>query len=193
MITVDPSFYRWIVRLSKDENFQACIALSDQALEKQYDLELVTRFLTLRTLRVDELRRIGELGDFLTNQSVKFAEDTKFNRRGQEQIFRSVFAMLAEQLSDSSFRRFDHAKGRHLGGFLISAFEVLAIGLSFYVEDSGNKLAHADLARIAAALWKDKDFTDSTGSGIRASTRIPKVIPYAREFIGKWLSEPKPS
>ena len=193
MITIDPSFYRWVAKLARDKNFQTCIALSDQALEKQYDLELVTRFLTLRTLGVDELRRIGDLGDFLTNESVKFAENEKFNKKDQEQIFRSIFALLADKLGDDSFRRFDHVKGRHLGGFLISAFEVLAIGLSFHVEDSAVNLANADLVRIAAALWKDNDFTDSTGSGIRASTRIPKVIPYAREFIGKWLLEPKPN
>ena len=193
MITVDPSFYRWVTRLARDENFQTCIALSDQALDKQYDLELVMRFLTLRTLGDDELRRIGDLGDFLTNESVKFAENRNFDRKRQEQIFRSIFAVLADKLGDNSFRRFDHAKGRHLGGFLISAFEVLAIGLSFYAQEPTINLADANLARIPAALWKDKDFTDSTGSGIRASTRIPKVIPYAREFIGKWLLEPKPN
>ena len=191
VITVDPSFYRWVERLGKDESFRTCIALSDKALEEQYDLELVMRFLALRNLSGDELRGIGELGEFLTDQAVKFAEDKQYNRREEAWVFRATFALLAEQLGDRAFRRFDTTKDRYLGGFLISAFEVLAIGLSYFVQDPACNLDALDLDSMARRMWSDKKFTDSTGSGIRASTRIPKVIPYAREFIGTCLSEPQ--
>ena len=48
MIMVNPSFYEWIETLAQDENFLVCAALSDRARQERYDLELVTRFLTLR-------------------------------------------------------------------------------------------------------------------------------------------------
>ena len=191
MITIDPSFYRWVEQLSKDENFQACIALSDKALSEQFDVELTLRFLALRSLEFDELRGVGDVGEFLNDQAVKFAENAAFDRVEEEKAFRDTFDILSSALGGNSFRRFDHAKGRYLGGFLISAFETLAIGLSWYVHAPGFNLSEADLDGLARAMWKDSHFTDSTGSGVSASTRIPKVIPYARGFIETWLSELK--
>ncbi len=191
MIMVDPAFYRWTARLAQDEHFQSCIALSDKALAEQYDLELVMRFLALRNLERDELRRIGELGDFLTDQAVSFAEDKRYNKKREEAVFKKTFRFLAEQLNDNTFHKFDHSKDRYSGGFLISAFEVFAIGFSMYIQDPRVTSVGINLNEMAQALWKDSRFTNSTGSGIRASTRIPNVIPYAREFFEAWLSEPK--
>ena len=188
MITIDPTFYRWVEKLGKNESFQTCIALSDKAIDERFDLELVMRFLALRNLDKDELRGIGELGDFLTDQAAKFAEDKKYNRKREEWVFKATFALLADELADRSFRRFDAAKERYLGGFLISAYEVLAIGLSYYMQNPKSNFNNLDLDNMARRMWSDKKFTDATGSGIRASTRIPKVIPYAREFFETWLS-----
>jgi hypothetical protein len=188
MIMVNPEFYRWFAKLGKDDDFQTCIALSDRASDEQFDLELVMRFLVLRNLDGSQLRGIGELGEFLTEQAVKFAEDSQYDYKTEERHFKATFKLLAAQLGDKSFRRFDAEKQQYMGGFLISAFEFLAIGLSQHLQNYERHSGDVDLDQIARAMWADKSFTGSIGSGIPASSRIPKVIPYAREFITTWLS-----
>lgn len=51
--------------LSQLETFKECIALTDKAIEKQYDLELVLRFIVFRTLDEDGLKKAKDVGAFL--------------------------------------------------------------------------------------------------------------------------------
>lgn len=186
LITVNPSVFRWIECLSKDENFQDCIALSDRLLSERYDLELVTRFLVFRNLEEDKLGSIGDIGEFLTESIVQLAAPEKFDavKSIEEEAFRRTFASLAATLGDRSFHKYDIAKQRHMGGFLISAFEPIALGVGYnYLDyDCGD----ADVNRIECIgkkLWADEKFLSHSGSGVRASTRVPSNIPLGRRLF----------
>ena len=80
LITVNPEAYRWIAKLADDENFQECIALSDRSLAEQYHLELVVRYLVFRRIGRKELRAIGDIGEFLTDEIVALAEPSTLKR-----------------------------------------------------------------------------------------------------------------
>ena len=147
----------------------------------------MTRFIVLRRIQHDDFRKIGDLGDFLTDETVRFAGDRSFDRQREKQIFDSTFRALSK-LGPDVFRRFDPDKERHQGGFLISAFEVFAIGLSWHVGEGRRRIRVESLRRMAKEIWSDDSFTDSIGSGVRASSRIPVVIPYARERLETCLS-----
>ena len=190
-IMVDPQFFEWMTALAKSDNFRECIALSEKALSEQYDVELVLRFLALRKMEEDSFSRIGDLGDFLTEETVRFAQDESFDRSKEERVFHLTFNVLSNALRADMFRRYDSDKERHLGGFLISAFEVFAIGLSWYLENPSVVVNDSQLQQVAKEIWSDSKFTRSIGSGVRASSRIPVVIPYARERLKKCLSETK--
>ena len=73
LVMVNPDFFSWMSELGKDESFRECVPLTDRALEEQYDLELVTRFLVLRQLPVTKIRSINELGTFLTDTAIEVA------------------------------------------------------------------------------------------------------------------------
>lgn len=184
MIMVNPEFYRWISELSRNTHFQNCIALSEKALLEQYDLELVCRFLALCSLEERKLRGIPEFGEFLTNSILEIAQDEDYDRNRYGKVFADTFAALHEALEDYSFRRYDHARERHLGGFLISAFEVMAMGLGFNMFASINYQIDRDRIRgVSRDIWQDRTFLKSSGSGIRASSRIPVTIPRGRELF----------
>ena len=189
-IMIDPAFYEWIVELSRDENFQLCASLSDRALDERYDLELVTRFLTLGR-REDGRLKIGDLGDFLDSESQRLAENKDFDRMEEKRVFQTTFGELATKYGDSIFRRFDREKDRHLGGFLISAFEAFAISLGWHVRGGRSIGDGTKFKELVRETWSDKDFTGAIGSGIRAGSRIPVVIPYARERLKRCLSAPR--
>ena len=189
-ITVDPDFYDWTETLAGNDNFKLCTSLSDRLLEERYDLELVMRFLILG--RVDDSRlRIGDLGNFLDRESERLAGSREFDRQKEEHIFSVTFRELAKKYGDDIFRRFDKEKDRHLGGFVISAFEAFAMGLSWHVRNNPVSAVEIDeglLQERVKSTWSDEEFTKAIGSGKAASSRIPIVIPYARRQLEECIS-----
>ena len=182
LIMVNPDAYRWIANLAKDDNFQACIALSDRALSKQDDLELVTRFVVFRNLEESELGAIGDIGEFLTERIAELAQSDDFQETQvvEDEAFRRTFARLAESLADRSFRRYDATRERHLGGFLISAFEPIALGIGHNITHYSNEVDALWIEGVTKKLWANAQFLEHSGSGVRASTRLPSNIPLGR-------------
>jgi hypothetical protein len=66
LVMLNRDFYRWIRHLADSAPFRSCVALSDRAIEEQYDMELVLRFIVFRTMSRTALSRLGDLGEFLT-------------------------------------------------------------------------------------------------------------------------------
>ena len=185
LITVNSDAYRWIEELASDDNFQTCIALSERLLSERYDLELVTRFVVFRSLGEDKLGSIGDIGDFLTDSIVEIATPDRFGqvKETEEKAFRDTFAALAESLGEESFRRFDPSKERHLGGFSISAFEPIALGIGFHNTGITKCLPGDKIRQAVRDLWVNEVFLRHSGTGVRASTRVPSNIPLGRRLF----------
>jgi Protein of unknown function DUF262 len=183
LVMMNSALYKWLRDLSHDPNFVTCTALSERAVDEQYDMELVSRFIVFRAMPLTELRTVGDMGEFLTDKSKLIAQDKAFNYKAEETAFRDTFAVLASTLEDNAFRRFDKTKQRFMGAFSIAAFEALAIGTGYNTKAA--KQDPAGLEKKVKAMWSDKEFVDNSGSGIRASSRVPKIIPYGRNTFAK--------
>lgn len=183
LIMINREFYHWLLALAKDPNFKSCIALTDRALEEQYDIELVVRFIVFRTVTAEKLRAIGDIGEFLTDEVMRLAQSADFDQDQEEAAFRFTFQHLAETLQDRSFNRYDPDKQRFLGGFLISVYEVLALGLGASYDVYEDDTPLPNIPQIAQELWSNPEFRYRTGSGIRASSRLPYTIPMGREYF----------
>lgn len=64
---------------------------------------------------------------------------------------------------------------------LISIFEVIAIGIGYHARNSDYQLDEDRLLEVHKSLPTEMKFTSAAGSGIRASTRIPKTVQLGRE------------
>jgi len=181
-ITVDRTFYTWASRLAREESFRSCIALSERLIDEKYDVELVTRFLVFRSIDAKNLRNIGDMGEFLTDESVKMASSPDFDREEEEQAFKTTFSVLSAALQDDSFRRYDAKRDRFAGAFLISAFEAVAIGIGHNYRNY-RKGKHSDLADKVKSLWSNQQFLGRIGSGVRGSQRVPHTIPLGRDVF----------
>ena len=187
LIMVNPDAYQWISSLAGDENFQACIPITDQAKLEQFDLELVTRFLVFRRLDQEGLRSVGDMGDFLTDRIVEYAQSESFwDLKGKEtEAFRFTFAHLADSLAENTFRKFDVQKESYTGPFSISAFEPIAMGFGYNYEAyaQGIQTRMPDIEATVRKLWSNPEFTRNSGSGVRASTRIRSNVPLGRDLF----------
>ena len=185
LMMVNPDVYRWIECLAKDDNFRDCIGLSERSISERYDLELVTRFLVFRSLKENKLGSIGEIGEFLTESIVELAAPDKFEqvKSVEEEAFRSTFAALAVSLGDRSFRKYNTEQKRHLGGFSISAFEPIALGIGFNFSHYSCETALEKIKKIGKDLWANEEFLRHSGAGVRASSRLFSNIPLGRQLF----------
>lgn len=182
LVAANAPFFAWLKNLAGFEPFRDCTALSDRPLEEQFNLELVLRFLVFRCMPSAQLKSVGDLGDFLTEQMMEFSAKFDEKKNAESDAFKKTFAYLAATVGPDAFRKFDGVRSRFSGGFLISGFEVVACGIGHGVYNAIN-LEKEDLLKRIKSFWADKTFVDATGSGIRASTRIPKTIHIGRKLF----------
>jgi hypothetical protein len=187
MIMAYPEMYKWILALSQVEDFAASVSLSDDKLLEQYPMELVTRFLLFRKLPDDALSstKVGDIGEYLNDNLALIHGMSKEQKTIEERAFRGAFKLIFSELEGDAFRRFDESKDKHLGGFSISAFEAIALGLGYNMKADGSPPLVRDFKKKARAIWSNEAFTNYSGSGIRASTRIPKIVPMGRKLFAK--------
>jgi len=185
LIMINADAYRWLTELAKDSNFQTCTAVSDRLASEQYDLELALRFLVFRKLDEKKLGGIGDIGEFLTDTMVEIGQPDTFSsfKIREEKAFKFTFEKLAQALEFNSFHRFDPVRGRYLGMFLISAFEAISMGFGYHFEQFENGAKIPDIPSIAESLWSQAEFINNSGSGVRASSRIPAIIPLGRRLF----------
>ena len=178
LVMVNPEFHEWVLELSKYSPFQETIALSERNILEQYDQELLIRFLIFSSMDIDEYDRGLDVGEYLTEEIVKLAESSTFDKKAQEERYRAVFAALNESLGSDAFRRFSNGKFR--GGFLLSPFEVIAYGLGFNSHDLPSS---DEIVRKAKALYENPDYAKWSGSGVKANTRMPRLLPLGRQMF----------
>lgn len=182
MVMINKDFYEWIRRFRDNSDFKEVTALSDRPIEEAYDTELALRFLVFGMIGVDELKSIGDIGIFLTERMTEVAGAEDFAAEAAADLFNQTFSIINETLGEDAFKRFSSAKSRHEGGFLLSLFEVVALGIAYNLVE--NTLCDkGDIRRRAQSVWSDAAFTRWATSGITATRRLPHLIPYGRALF----------
>ena len=185
MIMAYPRLYEWIQEMSESDDLRNSVALSDSSIDEQYPMELVTRFLAFRTLAEPELSKVGDIGDFLNDKLENLHGLNAKQRSMEDKALRETFRFIYSELEGNAFRRYETSKSRFFGGFSIASFEVVALGVGFNVKSDGSAPTIKDFAGKVKSLWSSPDFTKFSGSGVRASTRIPKIVPMGRKLFSK--------
>lgn len=186
LVMTNPNYMEWLTKLSESPAFQECTSLSDKNLSERYEMELSLRFLLLKDLSELELRSIGDISDFLTERSVTRAASYPREAGQDAADFNEVFTYLHKSTKDDSFRRYSIAKSKFEGGFSVSSFEAVTLGLHANLGDY-REMSESDRSSLITEriqqLWSEPGFKDNSGQGIRANTRIARTVPYARTFF----------
>nr|WP_298892869.1 DUF262 domain-containing protein [uncultured Acinetobacter sp.] len=180
LVMLNKEFYNWLQALASYPAFQECIALSERPLKESYDLELALRFLIFSDIDVAELDQLGDVGIFITERMRSIAGDKGFDKASWETLFKQTFDLLKDELSDESFKRYSNDKQKFSGGFLLSQYEVVAYGVGYNLK-TGNSVEN--VKQKAAGIWSDDRYTDWSGSGITATRRLPRILPFGREVF----------
>lgn len=180
MIMVNKDRYTWLNELAKNDDFLETITLSEKLLEEQYPMELALRHISLAHYDYSPTK---ELSDFFDEITEKMLNDEQFPAEEYSDNFAKTFKLLKDILGEDVFKRYD--KDKFKGKFLESVFEAISVGIAHNIE-SYTMPEDADfLVEKAKGLHSEEWFRKNTGSGSNARTRIPKIIPLAKEYFKK--------
>ena len=184
LVAANAELYRWIRTLSEDPNFRDCVPLSERRMAEQYDMELVLRFIIFRTLPESDLTstNIGDLSEFLTDHMLKLAEDANFDYEEEERAFRWTFQILSQSTDADTFKKYDDQKQRFSGQLLVTPFEVIAYGLG-YQYGRWTEFDPTSIREKIMSIWFDNRILQNSGTGVRANSRIPVIVPIGRDLF----------
>lgn len=180
MIMIKPNVFTWFEKLSKNPDFINTLSLSDRLLDEQYNLELLLRFISLYKFPYDNKK---DLGDYLDNVNELMLEDTDFPFGEIEQVFSKTFKLLNDLLGEKTFKKFDGNDFK--GKFLESAFESIALGIAYNINDYLIPQDSEILKDKIKQLYSKPQYNEVSGSGSNARTRIPRLTTFAKDYFKK--------
>jgi hypothetical protein len=185
LVMINKDFYTWLSSLSQNQNFKTTIPITDRALEEQYDVELALRYFVYKSISVADVNATKDVGKLLTDKMVEFASDNEFNYEAEKMNFEKVFLLLNKAFGEDAFRKWEPQKDKFTGAFSIAAFEVIATGLAKNINNYPDTPESIELLKERVkSVSLNQTFVENSGSGKRASTRLPHFLPLGEQIFG---------
>jgi len=180
-VSLNRDFYNWLIDRSAEPAFVRTTDQTDTAIEAQTGVELALRFLAFR-----EIPYVGglDIHEYLDDALIKMAMNEDFDLDAEASVFTRTFAYLDEALGNMAFKRWNG--NAFSGKFLISVFEVMATGVSKNIDALEVMNPHDRnefLSRVAREIWSAPAFLQSSGAGIRGTTRLARLLPMAADLL----------
>ena len=186
LIMIDPEFNDWLRDLANYLPFLDSIQLSERYLNEQFNMELALRFFVYKNVPHKEISKSKDVDELLTHQMRRFSLDPSFNRKEEERIFKATFDIIRKVLGSDTFKKYFPQEKRFKGQFLISAFEVVAIGLGknidYWKEKEIEKIKDI-LSEKIKSIWSNDTFISNSGSGSNVSSRLPELLPLGKRLF----------
>ena len=181
LLMLNKNLYYLIRSLADRPSFKSCIALSERLEEEQYDMELVLRFILFFERDNASIQTLGgDVSEFLTARMREMAIKKDLDIRHIETAFDVTFDMLNKDMGEDSFKRYNSENDKFLGGFLLSAYEVVALGIGYNYK---NPIPKEQIPNRIKNIWSDPIYKQWSGAGVNAARRLPYLIPLGRKVF----------
>lgn len=184
LIMINRNLYSELLQLNENQDFKDCLPIPEAKSMKEYDMELLVRFLLYTSFSNEKLLAVeknGSMDEFLTTELENYA--TKPNAIENfvqvKKGFIQVFNLLHRILGEDAFKKFSN--GKFKGPVMVAAFEAIVPGLYNNLEhwkDNENNLK----AKIQQ-LYTQEDFLNATKPGTRALDRMVQLIQFSRTWF----------
>ena len=174
-------FYAFLDKLSKNEDFNECVTITDRKEDEQFKLELILRLIIAVKMNLADTSNYNDLGELLDRETLKIIETIK--KEDYEIIkdkFNRTFKLLNELLGEDSFKKYTEDK--HKGAFLVSAFQGIASGIYMNIDYVEKKQPKTLVERIRK-FYDTNMYIESTKKGARAVPRFKDLTLLGKEFF----------
>lgn len=180
MVMLNPEFFGWLGQLTEHAAFKTTVELTDNQRSRQEHLEIALRFLAYRLHPYERGLDVNEYLDVAARELVKLDATA---RNLEERLFFWTFSVLESDVGNDVFKRWDGT--RHLGPFLISAYDAIAFGVSknrAAIDSLGSRRA-SWLQQKVHDIWSEETFRSNSGSGVRGTTRLTNLLPFGEQHF----------
>jgi hypothetical protein len=179
LLMLNKDLYELMRSLANRETFKSCIALSDRLYEEQYDMELVLRFILLFDKDDPSIQKLGgDVSVFLTERMREMALKKDLDTSHIRKAFDTTFNILSETTGDDSFKKYNSKKNKFQGGFLLSMYEVVALGIGYNYQ---NPIPSNQIPDRIKSICSNQTYQQWSGAGMNAARRLPYLITLGRE------------
>lgn len=190
LINENPDFHKRLDALASRPEFRKCVAVSERYELQAYHMELASRLLIFAELEEEDLRGIGNLGTFITDQMVQMAQTARASPSFLDK-FEGAFSDTLDVLSpigETAFKRYDPKDKKFKGAFSVSAYEAVACGIAHYIlweKARATDFPENLVLEKIKEVWQSEDFQSKvkgTG-GTSAASRLLVTIPCGRRIF----------
>jgi hypothetical protein len=181
LVMINIQFYDWLLTMTRLPAFEATVQLTDTQRNQQQAVEVALRFVAYRR---HPYERGLDVNEYLDTAARHLSKLNAQDLLDETALFEWTFYTLQSEVSNDVFKRWDG--GKHLGPFSISAFDAIAYGVAEN-HVAIQAMVAADrpqwLQERVRQLWQDPVFQTNSGSGVRGTTRLTNLLPYAAQYF----------
>ncbi len=185
IIMINEDFYKRINVLKDYENFTECLKLKSESFSKEYHMELILRMYIgySGSTEYEKYNPLNQalLSDFIDKETLKLCDIEAFD--AFENDFKRTFDKLKPTLANQAFLKYNEERDGFTGPFNVSAFEMIAVGVSSnitIVEQLGNE----ELKEKIKRLYKEDTVLTLLRRGVKAIPRFKGLTEFSRTFFG---------
>lgn len=184
LVMINKDFFFWIKELSKNPHFQACVNVSERLEQEQYYMELVLRYLVLLHFEANS-KELNSIHDFITQKMKILARKEEFSFEMEREKFNNTFKFIENTQGKNTFRRYNLEKSKYIGGFLESVYDPILIGIASNISDYDVEKDEVFLKEKIQNIWQEDVFLQNSKPSTPLSQRLPKLLPFAKEYFKK--------
>ena len=179
VIMVNPKYHVFMRECASRASFRTVLAASEDQLEKQRDMEYVSRFLVHTFVPYNGKLDVEE---FIDTGIVDLATKNKMNTA--RSAFNSTFDLLEDIYGTGSLRRFEGAEP--VGRVSLAAFECIAVGIAKNIAHIQSKPdPKAFVRQRVKEFWQDQAIGQFFVAGLRGTVRIQRTIPFGAAWFAQ--------
>lgn len=180
LVMKNEEIYKRFKYLSEYENFRKALPISEKDIEEQGYLELIVKYMVLRysSFSVSDSENFN---NFLTDEILRLINEAVINFASEEVLFKKVFDLLANNMDDNAFKRYDKEKSKHSGAVLVGAYEAIIPGLVENIEHYSNSVD--ELIDKICLMYDEEEYIAATKRGVRPVGRIKKLASFSKEYF----------
>jgi len=177
VIMVSPAYNMFMRALAQRPSYLTVLSASLDQLEKQRDMEYVSRYLVHTYVQYDgklDVEEFIDQGIVVLAAAGETAQATS--------TFNATFDLLNEAYGSSALRRFNH--GAPSGRVLLAAYECIAVGVATNIDNiQGKPDPVAYVRQRIAEFWQEPAIDNFFVAGLRGTVRIQRTIPFGAEWF----------
>lgn len=180
VLMISPAAYKRVAALATNSAFVQATNLSETKQREQLPRELVIRWLAYLNFPYQNGRDVHE---YLDDCAVAIAKG-QFAWSESEKLIKDAIGWLNAATPGGAFCRWDG--NQPSGSFSMAAFESITVGVGHNIElyrRLGASVREDVLRRKIVVLWKEATFKKYSGAGVRGTSRIQHLLPFAKKFF----------